>query len=999
MRITDIHIYGYGKLSNLKISNLHELQVIFGENEAGKSTIMSFIHSILFGFPTKQQSELRYEPKEGTKYGGQITAYFPEEGRAVIERIKGKAAGDVSVILEDGTRGEEELLKNLLFHVDKSLFQSIFSFNIHGLQNVHQMRSEDLGRFLFSTGALGTDQLLRAENTLQKELEIRFKPNGKKPNINVKLKELKQLHNELKKAELQNEQYWVLLNEKESLEKEINEKQREQLLLQNQLSKLETWRKIHPLIIEEHAIKEELIQYKDIYFPIDGISRLDRLEELMKPLEGQINSITKGINMIEEEIQINLPDVRLLNKEHEIQAAVESLSLLEKLKQEEKELQDKLYEIQQDEVVLREKLHLNLNEEQLLSINTSVFMKEKVIAAHEKSKRLKSRKLDLDERFHEEKQRLEETEEQLKLLESQQLPEPERKELEEELRSTEKMQDLEQELKQIDTRLDFLYKTQNSEKERLRRKRIQEKFQSSIFCILFFALIAWGVMEASWPIIAIGILGIIYAVSMFFKKSTEAKNSFVYEEITSLKNRKKHILQKLNEPSMFNAAKVEDRLEKDNTVLERTHQLKILWEQRNEQYEKVIIDFESWEKEILKHENVLVELGDNLFLPRDLALSHIEDAFLYIEQLKKLYRERKVTFERLNSISIRITEIQNSIVDLSHSVLDTIPANIQEMAYLLRNRFKEESEKKIKLEGRKAKLSELEEELQRNKLEYEHFQIEREKLFQSANSESEEQYREQGKLADKKAKLDEHIEGIRRQLKLSPFTDAELKEYMNIADLGLLISKQSQVCADLKETIPLLQNRLAEKKYEVQLLEEGGTFAELLHLYKQRKSELEGEAREWAKFALAKDILDRTIESFKNERLPQMLKKAEEYLQFLTDNKYVRIYPKKEGIGFLLENDHGLVFEANELSQATTEQLFLALRLALAVTVYGRFPFPIIIDDSFVNFDHVRTEKVVNLLKSLSGRQIIFFTCHKHMLPYFKENQVAFVNNKEGLPI
>ncbi|QED47124.1 ATP-binding protein [Cytobacillus dafuensis] len=999
MRITDIHIYGYGKLSNLKISNLHELQVIFGENEAGKSTIMSFIHSILFGFPTKQQSELRYEPKEGTKYGGQITAFFPEKGRAVIERIKGKAAGDVSVILEDGTRGEEEFLKDLLFHVDKSLFQSIFSFNIHGLQNVHQMRSEDLGRFLFSAGALGTDQLLRAENTLQRELESRFKPNGKKPNINVKLKELKLLHNELKKAELQNEQYWVLLNEKESLEKEINEKQREQLLLQNQLSKLENWRKIHPLIVEEHSLKEELIQYKDIHFPIDGISRLDRLEELMKPLEGQINSISKGINMIEEEIQLHLPDARLLNKENEILAAVERLSLLEKLKQEEKELQDKLYEIQQEEVVLREKLHLNLNEEQLLSINTSVFMKEKVIAAQEKSKRIKSRKLDLDERFHEEKQRLEETEEQLKLLESQLLPESERKKLEEELRSTQKMQDLEQELIQIDTRLDFLYKTQNSEKERLHRKKNQEKYQLSIFCFLFFALIAWGVMEASWPIIIIGVLGVFYSISMFFKKSTEGNNNFVHEELTSLKNRKKLILQKLNEPSMINAAKMEDRLEKDKRVLERLHQFKFLWEQRNEQYEKVIIDFESWEKEMVKHENVLVGLGDDLFLPRDLALSHIADAFLFIEQLKKLYRERKVTFERHNSISIRITEIQNGIVDLCNAVLDTIPTNIQEMAYMLRNRLKVESEKKIKLEGRKAKLSDLEEELQRYKLEYEHFQIEREKLFQSANSESEEQYREIGKLADKRAKLDEQIESIRRQLKLSPFNDTELKEYMKIADVAQLISSQSKLCVDLKEKIPLLQNRLAEKKYEVQLLEEGGTFAELLHLYKQKKSELEGEAREWAKFALAKDILDRTIESFKNDRLPQMLKRAEEYLQFLTDNKYVRIYPKKEGIGFLLENDRGLLFEANELSQATTEQLFVALRLALAVTVYGRFPFPIIIDDSFVNFDHIRTEKVINLLKSLSSRQIIFFTCHKHMLPYFEENQVAFVNKKESLPI
>lgn len=109
MIITDIQIYGYGKLTDFKLEDIQSLQVIYGENEAGKSTIMSFIHSVLFGFPAKTQSELRYEPKEGAKYGGRITAVFPDRGKAVIERVKGKASGDVSVLLEDGTRGGEDL--------------------------------------------------------------------------------------------------------------------------------------------------------------------------------------------------------------------------------------------------------------------------------------------------------------------------------------------------------------------------------------------------------------------------------------------------------------------------------------------------------------------------------------------------------------------------------------------------------------------------------------------------------------------------------------------------------------------------------------------------------------------------------------------------------------------------------------------------------------------------------------------------------------------------
>ena len=106
MRIKTITIYGYGKLENTTIDLDADIQVFFGENEAGKSTIMSFIHSILFGFPTKVQTELRYEPKLQHKYGGKLTVWFPEHGLATIERVKGKAAGDVKVVLENGQKGQ-----------------------------------------------------------------------------------------------------------------------------------------------------------------------------------------------------------------------------------------------------------------------------------------------------------------------------------------------------------------------------------------------------------------------------------------------------------------------------------------------------------------------------------------------------------------------------------------------------------------------------------------------------------------------------------------------------------------------------------------------------------------------------------------------------------------------------------------------------------------------------------------------------------------------------
>ena len=50
MIIKSLEIYGYGQFVHRKIEFNREFTEIFGENEAGKSTIQAFIHSILLAF-------------------------------------------------------------------------------------------------------------------------------------------------------------------------------------------------------------------------------------------------------------------------------------------------------------------------------------------------------------------------------------------------------------------------------------------------------------------------------------------------------------------------------------------------------------------------------------------------------------------------------------------------------------------------------------------------------------------------------------------------------------------------------------------------------------------------------------------------------------------------------------------------------------------------------------------------------------------------------------
>lgn len=179
MKIEKLHIYGFGKHENVEIDLQDGVNVFYGENEAGKSTIQQFILHILFGFPQKNAQLLRYEPKSGAMYGGRIHVIDEQENRVIIERVKGKASGDVTLYFTDGTRGGEQELVSLLHSYNRADFEAIFSFSLLQLQGFEKMTEEELTRTLLSSGTTGMDTLSNVETQFMKEMgELLSQPVG-----------------------------------------------------------------------------------------------------------------------------------------------------------------------------------------------------------------------------------------------------------------------------------------------------------------------------------------------------------------------------------------------------------------------------------------------------------------------------------------------------------------------------------------------------------------------------------------------------------------------------------------------------------------------------------------------------------------------------------------------------------------------------------------------------------------------------------------------------
>lgn len=987
-----MYIYGFGQLENVKIENVNEFQIVYGENEAGKSTIMAFIHGILFGFPTKQQTELRYEPKNHTNYGGKIRIFQEKYGYAIIERVKGKSAsGDVSVTLANGVMGGDELLKTLLSNIDKGLFQSVFSFNLHSLQNIQQMKKEDIGKFLFSAGALGSERLSFAETELQKELDSRFKPGGKKPALNEKLLELHEFNSELKKALVKSQEYEQLVEQKEKVQIELEQIQDLMNQLQDRVNKLSDWKKIKPFVMEKKWLENELKTLGHISFPVKGIERYEKLNQLIKPYTAQITSLSERMEKIKKEIETMNVNHSLIKNETEILAAMDKFPLYDQLVLQQKQLHEKLLEIDEELLNIKEKLHIDLSDNEIIAINTNIYMKDQVERLSIKGKELKEEKQQLDERFTEEKEALEDLEATIHIAKSKILPESERMELEAQLNKNHARSNIEIELKAVQEKIKIHKKMEEQERQHAAAVKAQKIIQFSILCILFIGITIYGLVAKQSIFTIIGgvcflLLGIFVFIN-FNKPKKRVSDPF----LADLKKEEMQLMNELETPIHLEIFKVQTKLELDQRFKTDLQIQNIKLEQQLQQYEKIISRFEQWEKNIAKYKEEIKDISSQLKVPETIADAYLLEVFQLIEQFKLLKREKRQLHDTLENLEKDQLEIVNAIQVFENQFLTEQNLDLRNSVYLLRDLLKDQHEKAIKAKEKQAKLQELTEDLVQLKETCHHLEQEVNLLFVQATVETENEFYKLGEKAELEAKLLDRVKDIGKQLEYFQISNMEIEDYLQISDCDERINEDKQEITILKSQKSSLREQKAALTHTIQLLEEGGLYSELLHQFKQKKFELEEVAKEWAAYRLAQDILTQTIEKYKNLHLPRMLTKAEGFLSFLTEGNYCKILLQSTGTGFLIERKDHTIFEANELSQATTEQVYVSIRLSLALTLFEKFAFPIIIDDSFVNFDAKRTQKVMELLKQLKQNQILFFTCHRHLLDYFQQENILFL--------
>ena len=170
-----------------------------------------------------------------------------------------------------------------------------------------------------------------------------------------------------------------------------------------------------------------------------------------------------------------------------------------------------------------------------------------------------------------------------------------------------------------------------------------------------------------------------------------------------------------------------------------------------------------------------------------------------------------------------------------------------------------------------------------------------------------------------------------------------------------------------------LQNRLGQYQGRMENLGDRESMQKKLEQVCVRITRLE---ETYAALTIAQDTLNAARAVLQRRFAPRISKRAQELLSRMTGGRYHSLSMRDD---FSLQAGAGseeTLHDALWRSDGTVDQLYLALRLAVAEELTPNAP--LVLDDALVRFDDERMRVAVDILKEVSCRkQVILFTCQR----------------------
>lgn len=944
MSITKLVIYGFGKHENVTIDLKGGINVLYGPNEAGKTTIRQFILHTLFGFPQRGSSLLRYEPKAGGAYGGQVHVEDSEFGSCVIERIAGRSAGKVTVRYPDGREDGEEALRRLLRGYDRQSFESIFSFSLLQLQEIGKMNEEELGQALIASGTTGAEDLAGFRARLDKEMDGLFKKSGRVPEMNVLLNELRQTEAEIGEYLKKSDAYAPMKERAAEIGVLLKKAEEEEAALSSGLEQLAVLRQAAPLEIERLQSQEELRAIGDAPFPADGIRRYEALKDRKIAADAAISNLQERIAAIRRELP-EQPDTERLSR---IRSILAEEAAWHESRSMETNAEQSLRELAGIKDRLLARLGLD-DEETVVRADASIRKEEELHNLSEAYDRAMRNLERQDERIAEKASEAGQVADERTALEAS---EPD------------------------DSEIEWAAKWPSLRK-RLAAAEAKQSAGSSnnrqpilILAGLAALIIAMAIYSENLLLAAAGVAAGAAAVFLLLKQGGTDALTEDERQLLSRYGGREEELDRRAERIGRHFAELDRLIEADERLRGMMTELRMSRKTAAE-------NLDDAEKRL---GNFLETYGFTGKLPAAI-----------VPELFRLVRELQETVRRIRSEQEKRDEAirtADSIRSRAHELIGHPVADP-----LLFSSLKEAERDLLQTAEKRNRLLAEEEKLKEEQAEAESltaaFGEEIGSLFDAAAAAGEPDFYEAAQRSARKTVLQEtlgRIEGQLRQIGVSPSADIPPIEALvrrmdvNRDALQAIAEERSGLIKEQAELEARMGHFVADSAYDA-----------LLQEFEQKKAAFRELAVAWAARKAAVSAIDRATGRLKEQKLPDVINRASEWFKELTGGAYAALVLSEDGL-IGTEAANGMRFGLHELSQATKEQAYISMRLSLAASLLESAPFPIIMDDPFVHFDQARLGNMINLLEELKiNHQFLYFTCHREMAGAFKEAAVIEV--------
>lgn len=316
MKLLKAEITEFGKYRQFSFDFTAGNQLIFGANEAGKSTLYHFIKAMLFGFPKKQKRKRDYETNHAY-YGGALEIEIDGEVLR-IERMKHLNKGKATVIIGDEIFPESYLQKRLA-PLDSQLFEQVFTFDQEQLQQITQLDEKHLQSALLSLGITGSQQLFLQAEQEEKERNKIFTSRGRVLPLNQKLAEYQALQANIYTLAEKQKELAAQSQQLQSLKNAQKDLQKRWLSLQKQAQQIKQQQTHFSLFEEYQSLQQKDLQLADAA----DVQVLQQFMQQSQQLNQDIQVLESRLSQLEQK-QLSKRYLFYLDHEEQISQLLQS---------------------------------------------------------------------------------------------------------------------------------------------------------------------------------------------------------------------------------------------------------------------------------------------------------------------------------------------------------------------------------------------------------------------------------------------------------------------------------------------------------------------------------------------------------------------------------------------------------------------------------------------------------------------------------------------------